>query len=184
MRMRGSASVGKCFGVVALGGALWCGALAAKAAGWTPPEGWRAAVTADGERYRWSSTTTPHRMEAFRSIAARVPSDRAVDADASVARWLDDQVRRDAATQGEAMNCMPAVLKRLAANKPMAVAQCLGYDSKKMPVRLQYMGVVGTQEGAAQWLSLVRVVVVGDDAGLTGQRPQLDSVLSHLLLVD
>jgi acetylglutamate kinase len=154
---------------------------AAAAASWAPPEGWHATTTAQGERYRWVSAATPHRMEAFRSTAVRVPMDRAADADSVVARWLDDQVRRDAAVQGEAMNCMPAVLKRLTANQPMAVAQCLGHDGKQQTLRVQYVGVAGERDATAQWLSLVRVAMVGDDAGLSGRRPQLDAVLSHLL---
>jgi hypothetical protein len=76
---------------------------------------------------------------------------------------------------------MPAVLKRLTANQPMAVAQCLGHDGKQQTLRLQYVGVAGERDGTAQWLSLVRVAMVGDDAGLAGRRPQLDAVLSYLL---
>lgn len=170
--------------MVALGVALCWIASAAAAATWTPPEGWRAASTPVGERYRWSSASTLHRLEAFRSVAVRVPADRASQPEANLARWLDDQVRRDAATHGEAMNCMPAVLKRLTANKPMAVAQCLGQDGKQLPVRLQYFGVAGAQDGTAQWFSIVRAVVVGDDTGLAGQRGQLDAVLLHLLQID
>jgi hypothetical protein len=184
MQMRSSASVARWCGAVALGVALCWMAGAAAAATWSPPDGWRAAITPSGERYRWSSASTQHRLEAFRSVAVRVPADRLAEPDANLARWLDDQVRRDAATHGEAMNCMPAVLKRLTSKKPMAVAQCIGHDGKQLPVRLQYIGVAGAQDGSAQWLSLVRAVMVGDDTGLAGQRAQLDEVLLHLLMVD
>jgi hypothetical protein len=170
-----SLSVAMC---LAAGGAV--------AARWTPPEGWSASVTNEGERYRWSSGATSHHMEAFRSAAFRLHSDSRSGADAALARWLDEQVRRDAPAHGEGVNCMPAVIKQLGAQRAVALSQCTGRDRQQMPMRLQYLGVAdapddGTQRGAQQSAVFVRVLVVGDDAGLAAQRPQLDAVMSHLL---
>ena len=164
-------------------GVAWClaasGAVAAPSA---PPEGWRASVSADGERYRWSSGATPHRMEAFRSVAFRISGDHRSDLNAALAHWLDEHMRRDAPAHGEGVNCMPAVLKQLGALRATAVAHCTGRDRQQLPLRLQYFALAGRADDGAQHSAvLVRVLAVGDDAGLAAQRPQLDAVMSHLL---
>lgn len=179
------------WGIGSRRGVLWGWVIGLTAAGalasaWVPPEGWRVVADAGGERYRWSPAGVVHRMEVFRSLASRLPSSGSGDHNAGLARWLDEQVRRDAPAHGEGVNCLPAVIKQLGALRAVAVSPCTGRDRQQVPVRLQYLGVAGPADDGAQRSMqqsavFVRVVAVGDDAGLAAQRPQLDAVMSHLL---